>query len=78
MTFLVELFMEFRIHFRKAVMPEHQHARRQVSKQQPDILARGSSRNQLGRVVRSWLGALLVKVGTSMERETDEWVSVDG
>jgi len=78
LTFLAELFMEFRIHLRKAVIPEHQHARRQAPKQESDILARGSSRNQLGRVVRSWLGALLVKAGTSIERVTDEWVSVDG
>ena len=64
--------MEFRIHFRKVVIPEHKHARRQAPKQESDILARGSTRNQLVRVVRSWLGALLVKAGTSMDRVADE------
>ena len=70
--------MEFRIHFGKTVIPEHQHASRQTPKHGSDILARHNSRNHLGRVALSWLGALLVKAGTSMERVTDEWVSVDG
>lgn len=70
--------MEFRIYFRNDGKPEHQHARRQASKQESDIVARGSSRAQLGRVVRSLLGALSVKAGISKEREADEWLSVDG